>query len=292
MNKVLDILMNIDRRVIFLCIALSVIIPLLIPVYFPEKPTKIVQAVFDAIDELPDGSRVLVSFDYDPPSEPELQPMADALMRHLCQKNHRIYIMALWPMGQSMSVSTIESVIKKDFPNYKSGRDYVNLGFKSGAQGVINVVLTNFRGLYFTDVEGRSLNDLEIMKGVQNLQQMDLIINISAGTPGLKEWIQFAGDKANIPIVGGSTAVQAPLLYPYYPRQLVGLMGGLKGAAEFEAALGDAYPRFSDNSYKRAIRNMSPQAIAHLVIVAFILLGNITYFVERRRQARGGSDNG
>ena len=63
-----------------------------------------------------------------------------------------------------------------------------------------------------------------MMDGVTNLRDMDLILNISAGYPGLKEWIQFGGDPSGVAIAGGVTAVSAPLLYPYYPAQMFGIM--------------------------------------------------------------------
>ena len=72
------------------------------------------------------------------------------------------------------------------------------------------------------------------------------MVSFGGGFPGIKEWVQFAGDLGDIPIAGGCTAVAAPLLYPYYPQQMVGLMGGIKGAAEYEAALAKNYPKFRD----------------------------------------------
>ena len=89
----------------------------------------------------------------------------------------------------------------------------------------------------------------------------------------------------DIPVAGGTTAVSAPLLYPYYPRQMLGLMGGLKGAAEYEAALVAGYPEY-EQVYQRAIAIMGPQAIAHLVIIIFIIIGNITFFVEKKRSKK------
>ena len=77
---------------------------------------------------------------------------------------------------------------------------------------------------------------------VQGLGDFGLIVSLSAGLPGLKEWILYAGDVLDVPIAGGCTGVGAPQFFPYYPLQLVGLMGALKGAAEYEAALKDGYP--------------------------------------------------
>ena len=113
----------------------------------------------------------------------------------------------------------------------------------------------------------------------------DIIISLTAGDPGMKEWIQFAGDIAGIPVMGGGTAVVAPELYPYYPQQLIGLMGGLKGASEYETALVARYPAFRNASMEATMR-MGPQVVTHVLIVLLVLLGNVTYFISRRSRQR------
>ncbi|MDP8221930.1 MAG: hypothetical protein P9L99_01105 [Candidatus Lernaella stagnicola] len=342
---------DIDRRLIFLFIALSVIIPLIFDLYFPEEATPMVQGVFDKIDNLPDGSRILIDCSYDPASMPELQPMATAWVRHAFVKKHKVYTTALWPIGQQMAVNTLnESVdfMKRLEPDRRIvyGEDYVNLGFKSGGPGVIKVILTNIGALYSTDINGTNIADIPMMRGVTNLKSFDLIISISAGFPGSKEWIQFGSDPAGVAICSGSTAVQTPLLYPYFPQQLVGVLGGLKGAAEYESLLfaklrkrlttrlplmpevltaevarlqadrqideelrekliaeknaqlvalkAVDIEKLNDRELvdlsvgifgytQKGIRRMGPQAIAHMVIVLFIVIGNITFFIDRRR---------
>ena len=57
-----ELLKNIDRRWIFLCMLLAVAVPILVQVRFPEKPTAMSRAVFDTIERLPAGSRVTVRF--------------------------------------------------------------------------------------------------------------------------------------------------------------------------------------------------------------------------------------
>ncbi len=296
--KFFETIRDIDRRVIFLLMALSVALPLMFTLRFPEFPTPMVKETFKIVDQLPAGSKILMSFDYDPASEPELQPMATAWFRHLVEQRHMIYISALWPIGQDMARQTIQQMKKDlvitkretgvDLP-FKYGRDYVNLGFKSGGPGVINVMLTDIEKMFPTDVHNKALSSIPMMKSVKNLSDFDLIINISAGSPGLKEWIQFGADPAGVKIIGGSTAVQAPLLYPYYPKQLAGVLGGLKSAAEYEKLLGDRYPQYSDSQQCKGRIRMGAQAIAHLVIMLFIIIGNITFFIDRRRSERSSS---
>lgn len=299
-GKVYKFIRNIDRRIIFLFIALAVIIPLLVAPDFPQFPTQMVNDTFKEMERLSPGSKLLFAFDYDPASEPELQPMATAWVRHAFANDYKIYIVALWPLGQNMAEDTLNSILP-EYPEKKYGVDYVNLGFKSGNQGVINVVLTDFQKMYPTDVNNSALAEIPMMNGVKNLKDMDLIVNISAGMPGLKEWVQFGSDPSGVRIIGGSTAVQAPLMYPYFPKQLNGLLGGLKAAAEYEELLDRKFckPKCGNDEacvqkckegnrlQNKGKMRMGAQAIAHIVIMLFITIGNITFFIDRRREKRG-----
>jgi hypothetical protein len=303
----LEFFQNLDRRWIFLSMLLAVAIPTLMQLDFEEKPTELARAVFDAIDELPEGSRVLLSFDYDPASEGELKPMATMFTFHSALKGHKLYFMSLWPVGPQMIDDTVELVIKPEFPDMEYGRDYVNLGYKSGYEGVIKVIVTDFAELYTTDTRGTPWSAIPMCEGVESLQDMDLIVNISAGYAGTKEWVQYAvtAYPDDIRLVAGCTGVQAPLLYPYIPDQLEGLLGAIKGAAEYEALVTEKYGaqmarknaageamRDAEGEYviqgkfTEGIRRMGPQLVAHMLMIFLIVVGNVIYFVERRRGGR------
>jgi len=280
---VIDKLGSLDRRIVFLFIALAVAIPLLLRMTLPERTSPIVQAIFDKVESLPEGSKVLLSFDYGPSTEPEVHPMAFAVTRHLLKKKAKLYIMSLWATGQDEAVDVIHKVIEKEFPELKYGVDYVHLGYKAGNEGVINVIISDFTKLYSTDAAGTPVDEIPMMRGIKSLKNMNLIVTYASGKPGVKEWVQFAGDPGHIPVAAGTTAVDAPLQYPYYPRQLLGLMGGLKGAAEYEYALMKRYPKYQKLSHA-ALDKMGPQAVAHVVIMLFIIIGNVTFFVAKARK--------
>ena len=281
-------LRTLDRRWIFLLLTWAV----LVPIYFigvtgrtfPELPGALAHATFDEIERLQLGDPVLLAFDYDPPSEGELGPMATAFVKHAAEKGLRMYFLALWPLGAQMIDNTINRVIVADHPELVYGRDYVNLGFKSGNEGVIRVVVTNLRELYTTDSLGTAVEDIPMMQGITNIQQMKLIINVSAGYPGTKEWVQYASTPyPSLRLVAGVTGVQAPLLYPYLPQQLSGLLGAIKGAAEYEKLVVDAYGGPSpDPKYLEGLRRMGPQLVAHLLIIALIVAANVVFIADRR----------
>lgn len=274
-----------DRRVIFLLIALAVIIPLIVNYTTAIPPSALVQGLYDAVENLPPGSKVLMSFDYGPSTAPENQPMATAFTRHCFEKGHRIYLMALWATGPRQSRQLIEDVILTEFEGMVHGVDYIHLGYKAGNQGLINALLSDFKSMYSSDLAGADIESFPMMEGIESLRDFDIILAIGSGFPGTKEWVQFAGDPGDIPVGGGTTAVMAPLLFPYYPKQMLGFLGGLQGAAEYEAALMDGYPRYRDMS-REASTSMGPQVTAHLVIVGFILIGNLTYLLEKRKKRK------
>jgi hypothetical protein len=196
-----------------------------------------------------------------------------------------MYFMALWPVGPQMIDDAVAKVILSDFPDLEYGKDYVNLGFKPGNEGVIKVIVTDMRELYTTDDIGTSIDEIPMMENISSVQDFNLVINVSAGYAGTKEWVQYAStpypDK--IKIVAGCTGVQAPLLYPYIPNQLPGLLGAIKGAAEYEKLVIDKYGGNNpDPKYLEAKRRMGPQLVAHLLIIILIILANYIYFVEKR----------
>jgi hypothetical protein len=278
---------QIDRRWIFLLIGVAVFVPLILKLVFPSVTTPIVQRIFDKVESLPPGSKVMLTADYGPSTVPENQPMLEAVGRHCLHKGHRLYLLTVWATGPPMINDFKANVIAKDFPGLVEGEDWVDLGYKAGNQGVINQAFTNFHTAFPVDIRGEATSNIPMMAEIQRLADFDLMVAIGSGFPGVKEWIQFGGDPSGVPVAGGVTAVEAPLLYPYYPKQLIGLMGGLLGAAEYEAALVNAYPQYEESS-SQAIKRMGPQTVAHLVIIAFIIIGNIAFLAGGRQKPRIG----
>ncbi|HRP62790.1 MAG TPA: hypothetical protein PK400_05825 [Phycisphaerales bacterium] len=288
----LDKLTRLDRRWIFLAMFLAVAIPVLLQPTLPESPTPIVQDVFDAIENLPPNSVVLMSLDYDPASQPELGPMSRAMTRHCALLGHRLIFMTLWPFGGPMITQDATNIIETEFADtYVYGENYLNIGFGPGFEAAIKLIVTDLSKQFPVDARlGRPLAVFPITRGVRNLQEVDLVISVGAGYPGTKEWVQYAATPyPDIKIVGGVTGVSAPYLYPYVPGQLIGMLPAIKGAAEYEAALGKAYPRYADKQYQSALRRMGPQLSAHVLMLGLIVLGNVIFFLERRRPRTGGN---
>ena len=281
-----EFLRDLDRRVIFSLMAVAVAVPILLQITPPEKATPIVRDAFETIEALEEGDRVYMAFDFDPASAGELQPMATAFVRHACEKKLKIYFTALWPVGPQFIKNAERDVISRDFPEMVYGEDYVDLGFKTGNEGVIKLVANDLRTQYPQDARGTPIDDIPMMAGVASIRDFDVIMNVSAGYPGTKEWVQYAVASApdDIKLVAGCTGVQAPLLYPYYPQQMSGLLAAIKGAAEYESLVLGKYGRENEpGMYQEGLRRMAPQLSGHILMVGLIFVGNLVYFMARKR---------
>jgi hypothetical protein len=281
----LEFLRHLDRRWIFLAIMLAVGIPIVSGQTFPEQPTVYVKSIFDYVEELPEGSNVLIAIDYDPATAGELTPMTHAFIRHCCLRRHKMFFLTLWETAPPLLAQLIEETVEQEFAasNFKYGEDYVNLGYSAGREVVIAACGINLHKSFPRDAKGNGLDQMPITANITNLKDFDLIFNLSAGYPGWKEWVQYAGSPHKIPLAAGVTAVGAPQAYPYLPNQMFGLMAAIKGAAEYEAALGERYEQYRNNpDTNDGIRRMAPQLWAHLLIIGLIVLGNVLYFTERR----------
>jgi hypothetical protein len=289
----LAFLEKLDRRWVFLLMGLAVAIPILFPLPFQYKPSALARSVFDEIERLPDGSRVLFSFDYDPATSGELSPMARAMLYHCGKKKHKLYVMALFGPGKTLGSEAIQEILLKYAgDDYTYGEDYVELGYQTGNEGVIKVAVTDLAQMFPTDVRGTPLSKIPVLEGVENFQAMDLLVAISAGDPGSKQWIQyFISAYPNTRMVTGTTGVQSVSLYPYIPNQLAGMLGAIKGAAEYETIVNEKYPGPDGEpvpELTEAQRRMGPQLTAHLLMVSLIVLGNVVFLMGRKKAHRSG----
>jgi hypothetical protein len=302
MQRLFQILLAIDRRIIFLVIFLALSVPIFLHLKIDIDVTREVQIFYDAIEALPTGSRVLVSCDYDPGSEPELQPMAETGFRQMIKDHIKFAIMGLWPQGPMQANKALAKIneVREGFivengdtlafgrdlivvgpDTIRYGRDFINLGFQAGNELVIQRMGSSVAAAFPNDARyGRPIETYPIMNGLNKLSDFDFIYNLSAGYPGTVEWVQFAVDRFHVPCGAGNTAVQAPQVYPYLDTgQLTGLMGGMKGGAEYEKLTG----------FKaKATMAMVSQTAAHIFVVLFIVIGNLAYFMTRGKGQRKG----
>ena len=273
-------MLSIDRRIIFLVIGLCTLIPLLYPVGLAIKVSPEVKSVYDYIETLPEGSVFLLSLDFDPASKPELYPQAVALLRHAFTKNLRVIGMTLWLPGTGMANEVVSRVAREE--GKVSGKDYVFLGWSPGGSSVIINMGQDLYKAFPIDYSNQPTRDLEVLRGVQSLRDVSYVISLAAGSTGIETWYVFGKDKYKFELGGGCTGVIAPGLYPLLRSgQINGLIGGLRGAAEYEVLIGKK---------GQAVAGMDAQSATHLAIILLVMLCNIFYFLIRMSGKTAGQN--
>jgi hypothetical protein len=198
----------IERRTVFAFIGIALILPFFMTLALKIKVSPEVGKIYEALAKLPPGSKVLAAFDYDPPSAPELQPMADAFLSYAFKHDLKVIIMGLWPQGPQQANMSITRALAKPEVAAKNpiyGTDYVNLGFQSGNEFVIQSMGTSFRTMFPRDIYNTNYSDIPLLRGVENFSNIDYVINFSSGYPGTKEWVQIAVDRFGVQVGAGNT---------------------------------------------------------------------------------------
>ena len=284
-------LMKLDRRWVFLLVLLICVFSYYVDMQVPILTEPETEAIYHFIDSLPEGDIIFVAIDYDPNSLAELHPMTYAIVEQAWRKKLKVIFTALSQNGPGMAEQAIHDVsdsmaLERTYNGVKypgrqivKGVDYCFLGYKPYYGLVILGMGQNFRLPFPADYYGTPLDSIPMMKGIINYDQVACVISMSSGTIA-DAWVSYGQGRFGFPLFFGLTGVMTAQYYPFYGSgQVSGLMGGLLGAAEYE--------QLADNP-GRAKEGMKVQLMAHVVIILFIIMGNVGYFAAKRRQRQEG----
>ena len=277
-------LSKIERRYIYLALFLALTLPLIFPPNFPQKMSPTVKSVFEFIDTLPPGSHVLLSADYDASVLPEVDPMYRAVLKHCILRGVIPVGMTLYPQGAVLALDAFKEA--EEYLGARRDTDYVFLGYQAGFQAVILGIGENIKNVFPKDYFGTPIDSIPAMRGVKNYKDIALVISFSGSSVPVT-WVIYAYSKYHQKVAAAVTAVSAADFYPYIQTgQFVGMLAGMKGAAEYEYAVRKI---MKDKGIEKlppakAVKGMDANSIGHLLIMLFIIIGNLGYFAAKRRK--------
>lgn len=281
-------LQNIDRRILYLLLAIVVSTPLIVPV--PVPPAVVLpqtQSFYDTVEKLaedPARKDKLIIFctNFSAGTAPENRTQTETVMRHLMKRNLKFAIFCFNdPQGRELG-QQVANGLEKQY-GYVYGENYVNWGFRPPG-AIVNIVKAAVRDIptaIGNDFKGVKLPQIPVMQGVKGVNDIGAIIEVS-GSNSLPVWLQYfqRTGREPVPTLFCPTAVMAPEAFPFLKSgQLQGMVVGLKGAIEYEGLLKE--PGF-------ATRASASLSYAHFLIVFLIVLGNVAMLVTRSRQGKAG----
>ncbi|NLI17153.1 MAG: hypothetical protein GX409_12790 [candidate division Zixibacteria bacterium] len=276
----LEKMMLVDRRWIYLAIGLAVILPAIASFDVPVSVSPEVRKIHTFIENIQPGEYLFLAMDYDPTTIGELNPMAEAILRHAFSRDVKVVIVTLAQFGPGM-VEQVTSRLAAQY-NKTRGVDYVFLGYRPYPALTILAMGVDFRVPFPVDYYGNPLDSLPMMRGIKNFDNVKGVIDLTAGNTA-DMWLVDGNGRYNFPLAIGITGVMAADYYQYLQSgQLFGIIPGVKGAAEYEELIGTHGEGKTQQAY---------QVVAHAIIILFIILSNIAYFATRKtkRQIGGAS---
>jgi len=278
MLKALVRFQSMDRRWVFLGMAFSIVIPMLMPWSCSFQVDRPVRALYEQVDALEAGDTVFVSADFDPASRPELEPFYRANLHHLFQKDVNVVMGTLWPTAPPLVLPIFEEIAESYGKEY--GEDWAFLGYTEGRELAIKSIGASVRKSFPKDSRGNNTAELPIMAGLDGASDFDMIISVSAGFPGTQAYVLQIQGQYNLNMISACTAVSAPDYIAYFDAgQLTGLSGGMPGSAQYESLVfADGPP---EGARLMATPNMNVLNLGHLYIILLIIMGNIAYFITR-----------
>lgn len=269
MKKAIERLLKLDRRFFFILLALAIFIPVVKPLNLPNKyPAKEVRTVYNAIDNLPEGSFVLLGIDYEPATRPELFPQTVAVLRHAFRKNLRVAVMYFVPAASGIIEEIFADIPKEYGKQY--GKDYVIFPYQPNYIAVLTQMGNDIYAIYDKDKDGNNLKTMPVMRGINKFRDMGFVVEFT-GTALLDAWVALASDKFGFKLAGGVTAVSQPGYGPYVQTgQLTGLLGGMKGGADYEVLL---------NKPGKGTSGIDALNAAHFMVLGLIIFSNLMILI-------------
>ncbi|MGH8016658.1 MAG: hypothetical protein ACREBV_10735, partial [Candidatus Zixiibacteriota bacterium] len=205
---------------------------MLLNLTFSTSPSPDTQKMFDYINQLPEGSVLIVSFDHEASSLPEMRPLGLALLRHLFAKNHKLIGVALLGEGTGIGLRQMQLAAREYNKSY--GTDYAFLGFKPQYIAAILSMGESISSTFPEDYLGNKTSELELLGQIKNYDNIAGVISLADGSL-TTHWIEYGRARYGIEV---SAAVAAAMVTTYDPYlssgQLRAMVGGLRGAAEYE----------------------------------------------------------
>lgn len=272
MKEKLKKFLRIDRRWIFLLLTIVMFWPIIHPFGLAGKTSQqSVRDFYDFIEKVQPGQMVILGVDYDPSTKPELHPQAIAALRHLMSRDIRVLMLTFisGAPGMMEELRQIPSEYGKEY-----GKDYVIMPYNPNYMAAMTQMSIDINKAYDKDMDGSLVREMPVMQGIKTYKDIAGVVEIT-GTGMLDAWVAYVGDKYDVPLIGGTTAISQLGFGPYLQnKQIKGLLGGMRGASEYENLIGKP---------GKATSGIDALNLAHLLVIVLILTSNIIIFATKER---------
>lgn len=267
-----DRLQQIDRRIMYLLLALVIGLPMFWSFTPPTAVTSQVMGVYDTVEAIPEGKIAILSGDWGAGTLAESLPQTEILMRHLFERNVPFVILPFAPQTATLMQITAERLAEEYGKEY--GRDWVNWGWKAVPMfAFLKSMAKNIPGTVKDDYRGRPITSFEMMTDIKDIDDVGFVAHITP-VGNLTIWIAFIHSVYGTPLAYAPTAVMVAQGYdPLDAKLIVGMLPGLVGAAQYELLM---------ERPGNGVRWSNSLSAADALMVVLIALANVGFFLGRK----------
>ena len=274
---------NIDYRWLYALSIIFTIIPIVQPLGMAIQVSEPTKAYVNVIKNLPAGSVVAVSFGASAQLIDEQEAQFLATWKCLFQQKVKVMFYSTQPDGPILLKQELtgpKAIVKPASYGYTYGVDYVDLGYSPLGEAGEASICTNIRGIFKVDAYGTPLDNIPMMKDVNDQSKIALIIFEYTSCTDVEFPIRQWVVPFHKPCIVMTLGCCGPMAAPYYPTQIQGFLSGSGMGTEIEVYSGNPGPGALMSDAKN---------LGILPFLAFFVLGNISYLGKRfaRAEQRG-----
>lgn len=258
---------NIDRKLMFALMAILMAVPYFRPLGLPMEISVNTNEFYDLIESAEAGDVVLIYSDYDLSNMPSVGGGIIGSTKQLIRLGLKAVYVTVQPQGPLVFETHMRPIFEE--AGYKDGVDFVNLGYATGGLAMVARIADDIKAVYTEDWLGRDVDDMPMMKDISNHEDFAFVLCYASGSVFAEQWYVKYGTT----ILATPMAVEFMQSYPLYEAgSIAAMLNGPRGCAEYEQLL--KAPGWANQS-------IDAISIGHLLILTFMVIGNITFFIDK-----------
>jgi hypothetical protein len=259
---------ELPSKYIWIVVLIVYIIPVLQPIGAPFEMSDITVEIYDFINDLPEGSIVIIGGAYVFAFDLESSAALIACLKQMARNNLRIVNAPFAVEAVQFHKYCVDAArVDEQYGGpWKYGEDYVQLPYMPGGSAAYVAFLEDVHSAVATDVAGTPLSDIPLMNDLRNHEDIAAWI---CPHWAFSQVIRYAVAERDIPGIYFAQAAAYAGYVPYmmiYPG-MVWMTNGFIGGAQYERLEG--VPGLGHSV-------VDAYAIMSVVYVGFVILGNIT----------------
>lgn len=278
-----DKLQNVDRRVFYWILFVSLAVPFMFPLGLPVAVTPPTQGLYSGLRKLQAGDVVALSINSGVSAWGDCLPAMVASVTQVLRQDAKLVI---WSIGYVDCDITYREIVNR-VPEFKSktyGVDWVYFGYCPGQESNVALLRDNIRGLYTKDIQGTPTGDIPMMKNINGAKDIAMVLTSDTGDvqvyyrnqwgPTKSSRDNFGAVKYPVAEIGIAMNLSGDMSF-FLSGDLFGLTGGSRGGAEMEKLVGIK----GDGTI-----TMDSINVSHLLVIGAIILTNVGYLLTRGKK--------